>query len=592
MIFKLLGIAYIAFTLWSFKEASSPVNSCDPLLNNGGDLCLSPLVSLNETLSLELWILTEILEDTDNGVSTQENSQKRNQIRSRYGWQILDSCTSLQMKLIELLHSETVFDSSGGNNNNNYNCTLHFPDFARKRQKHDTSKGTLKAKFILRKSSPEVEGKLGMIVAEAPFDLTRLVPKGNRISALLSSVSHKNDATAEDYVPHFKYRRQGIVLRFVRDESNYGYPYTRGDGLQVQMDPFHRQYYRPIFYVDDLALRHSSQIELGPSGEGRPPVSLHIKFSTIHPIRDVIIRQVNTAMHFAESILHPTELDEIRYFISDERIYRFLLTQLITFIHIWLDYLAFKDEIGFYIGRTDMTGLSISSVTSRFICELIIFLYLLDGGGTSWVILFSIGSGVIIEAWKVIKVLKPERSNQFPFMKIRDPSRLSQMETLTVNYDRIGTTYLSLILYPIIVGTALYARTQYEYSSWYSWLISNLANAVYTFGFISLCPQLYVNYRLKSVAHLPTKVFIYKIFNTFIDDVFAFLIQSPLKHKLMTLRDDIVFVIFLFQAYIYQIDKNRPNEYGFVYEAPPKGSTRIENDQSDEIQQLSKNKVD
>ena len=40
----------------------------------------------------------------------------------------------------------------------------------------------------------------------------------------------------------------------------------------------------------------------------------------------------------------------------------------------------------------------------------------------------------------------------------------------------------------------------------------------------------------------------------------------PLKHKIMTLRDDLVFALFLYQAYIYKIDKSRPNEYGFVYE--------------------------
>ena len=44
------------------------------------------------------------------------------------------------------------------------------------------------------------------------------------------------------------------------------------------------------------------------------------------------------------------------------------------------------------------------------------------------------------------------------------------------------------------------------------------------------------------------------------------MIQMPLKHKLMTLRDDIVFVGFLIQAYIYRVDKSRTNEFGFAYD--------------------------
>ena len=31
----------------------------------------------------------------------------------------------------------------------------------------------------------------------------------------------------------------------------------------------------------------------------------------------------------------------------------------------------------------------------------------------------------------------------------------------------------------------------------------SLVGTVYTFGFIMMCPQLYLNYKLKSVAHLP-----------------------------------------------------------------------------------------
>lgn len=37
----------------------------------------------------------------------------------------------------------------------------------------------------------------------------------------------------------------------------------------------------------------------------------------------------------------------------------------------------------------------------------------------------------------------------------------------------------------------------------YSWVLNSLVGAVYTFGFILMCPQLYLNYKLKSVAHLP-----------------------------------------------------------------------------------------
>jgi len=99
-----------------------------------------------------------------------------------------------------------------------------------------------------------------------------------------------------------------------------------------------------------------------------------------------------------------------------------------------------------------------------------------------------------------------------------------------------------------------------------SWAISSLANGVYTFGFVMMTPQLFINYRLKSVAHLPWRVFMYKAFNTFIDDAFAMIISMPMAHRVACLRDDLVFFIFLYQLYLYPVDKKRANEYGFAYE--------------------------
>ncbi len=54
---------------------------------------------------------------------------------------------------------------------------------------------------------------------------------------------------------------------------------------------------------------------------------------------------------------------------------------------------------------------------------------------------------------------------------------------------------------------------------------------------------------MKSVAHLPWKAFMYKAFNTFIDDLFAFIIKMPTMHRLACLRDDVIFLIYLYQRW-------------------------------------------
>ena len=58
-----------------------------------------------------------------------------------------------------------------------------------------------------------------------------------------------------------------------------------------------------------------------------------------------------------------------------------------------------------------------------------------------------------------------------------------------------------------------------------------------TFGFIMMTPQLFINYKLRSVAHMPWRQMTYKFLNTFIDDIFAFVIKMPTMYRLGVFRD-------------------------------------------------------
>ena len=53
-----------------------------------------------------------------------------------------------------------------------------------------------------------------------------------------------------------------------------------------------------------------------------------------------------------------------------------------------------------------------------------------------------------------------------------------------------------------------------------------------------------------------------KFLNTFIDDLFAFTVKMPILHRLATLRDDVIFFVYLYQSYKYKVDYTRVNEFG------------------------------
>ena len=653
-LFSLLFIVlYVVGTYYSIYLSASPAQEC--IINDNGidSHCLKPLITPSHKLNLELWIYSPKLLDADQ----ERNNTAHVSKNLNFQWNKVESCGTF---LIDLHHGTQKFESK--------NCTILLPNSARERnsiphkskvdgkrnRRYESSAKPLEAKFVLRFSHDSLpstqkndrfNGKYAIparqsVVSEAYFELTRMVEMKDPVFNGKNTASNANEVLL---VPHYKYRNQHVVLRFVAEYRNYGSVF-RSDGIAMKRYSFStnnrfHNFYRPIFYVDDNSLLYKSHITLAPPLPGhntsvnidhispntnvnsdsnevtiipkaskqkelkpKPPVNLSIKFSIISPERDVINKHMSEALQVIESFLHPSEIDEIKYFIRDENVYRFLLTQLISIVHVYFDYLAFRDEVHFYQNKTSMAGISLSSILTNLLCSIILFLYLLDGGGTSGLVLITIGGEICVQGWKILKIIQPciHVRTTFPYVfiemnsfhtpetkrtsdsdQIEQNSGISkenhddnetvnsyilQIESKTKEYDRIAVTYLTLILYPIILGTGLYALKFESYTSYYSCFISNMANAVYTFGFIALCPQLYVNYRLKSVAHLPWRVFMYKIFNTFIDDIFAFLISMPWKHRLMTLRDDVVFVAFLYQTYIYRVDKARPNEFGYVYE--------------------------
>ncbi len=66
-----------------------------------------------------------------------------------------------------------------------------------------------------------------------------------------------------------------------------------------------------------------------------------------------------------------------------------------------------------------------------------------------------------------------------------------------------------------------------------------------------MTPQLFINYKLKSVAHLPWRMMTYKALNTFIDDIFAFVIEMPTMYRIGCFRDGkkmFKIIHFLFSA--------------------------------------------
>lgn len=327
--------------------------------------------------------------------------------------------------------------------------------------------------------------------------------------------------------------------------------------------------YLPLLFVDELSNRVKDLVEINSTTTELP---LIISYDSISLGRLRFWIHMQDAVYSLQQFgFTEKDADEIKGIFVDTNLYFLALTFFVAAFHLLFDFLAFKNDISFWKQKKSMVGMSSKAVLWRCFSTIVIFLYLLDEQ-TSLLVLIPAGIGSMIEVWKVKKAFKIQ-----VFWKGGKPTflfgKLDESERRTEEYDTLAMKYLSYLLYPLCVGGAVYALIFLRYKSWYSWLINSLVNGVYAFGFLFMLPQLFVNYKLKSVAHLPWKAFMYKAFNTFIDDVFAFIITMPTSHRLACFRDDVVFLIYLYQRWLYPVDKTRVNEYGVSYDEKPKGKS-------------------
>jgi hypothetical protein len=355
------------------------------------------------------------------------------------------------------------------------------------------------------------------------------------------------------------------------------------DGLAAQQAALQapKQYYPHVWFNDFWILRDY----LVPVNSTLKELPIEVEVGPISAMKFMLFSSVDQSFATQREwgMQSEGEADEVKRIFLEGNPWLLALTTFVSLLHSIFDALAFKNDIGFWKDNKSMRGLSARTVLINAFCQAIIFLYLLDNE-TSLVVLASSGIGAAIEFWKVTKAMKvtlvpSARLFGLPIPHFAD--RDSYTSSKTDEYDAEAMRYLSYALYPLIIGYAIYTLKYETHRSWYSWAVSSLVGAVYTFGFILMCPQLYLNYKLKSVAHLPWRQMTYKFLNTIIDDLFAFVIKMPIMHRLSVFRDDLIFLIYVYQRWIYRVDKTRANEFGYVEERETETETEGEAAQGD-----------
>mmetsp|Transcript_36056 Transcript_36056/g.40133 ORF Transcript_36056/g.40133 Transcript_36056/m.40133 type:complete len:811 (-) Transcript_36056:54-2486(-) len=412
----------------------------------------------------------------------------------------------------------------------------------------------------------------------------------------------------------YPYWKPEVAIKYLIDEESYPMDLAHVSGMdfvRVKKSNSHPSgiAHIPTLHVDEIGMTSDKYI---PINETVTSLPLRISFDRsdmeeeqqhgraktataggISPARWRLLQHLSKSLESQRELgFEQSDIDDLRRLIADTNVTLLGITVLASALHMLFEFLTFKSEVSFWQNNSDLTGLSVRSLFLDMVGQFIIILFLIEQE-TSLLITVTSGFGLLVALWKCVKAaglaivpLSDEEKRgkysiinflprvfgyQFKATRLEsskgDDNKIVEtstpdLRTLTIEADRQATTWLGSLLLPIVFVYTLYSFVIQEHVGWYSWLVTSASTAVYAFGFVLMTPQLFLNYKMKSVAHLPWRVLVYKSLNTFIDDLFSFIIRMPTMARISCFRDDVVFFIYLYQRWLYPVDVSRPVEGG------------------------------
>jgi len=334
-----------------------------------------------------------------------------------------------------------------------------------------------------------------------------------------------------------------MQVRLVYDETKYPPTWKRGN-------------YVPQLFVDELWLTADQLIKLG---ENVTSYNTTVMFDLMSSARWRFQQNMEQGVKQNEELFgeDSQEMLQMRDLIANTNPYLLAATFITSFLHLIFEFLAFRSDVEFYqeTGAEKLAKyVSLNALLGNIVCEVVVAMYLFDQGSSLLVSgMAALAAGV--DCWKVWMAMKVSCKwiGPIPVPTFTPRAARSKGD----NFDGVAMKWLTIILSPCVVVFAAYNLHTQCYRSWYSYFIETAATSVYTGGFVLMTPQLFINYKLKSVAYMPWKRLTYRAINTFIDDLFSFIIRMPTMHRISAFRDDVVFLIYLYQRWIYKIDKER-----------------------------------
>lgn len=330
------------------------------------------------------------------------------------------------------------------------------------------------------------------------------------------------------------------------DQTDY-YRYMRNIPLFLKVDN-NKDVYFPSVQLVPLRSKIGKDIDV-TYGIDSIPIAIRIKPTSL--------REIERIRYLDHSEQNYNYLDEV--ILSIESMNILLAAALYSFI-----FLSLKNEMSFWKSiYYNLEGISVRSVICNELATILfLVLNLYDSPSLSIFIIFVFFT--IVSCWRLSKVLDfkkrkqneentvkmeicDEKESHFLGFKIKESYRRFP----TNDYDKKAFVKLKRFLILHIIVYYCYTLGWKKQRGWIDWITTSLISFIHVVHPLLSIPQIYINYKFKTVAYLPWRALTYRTLYRFIIFVY-FAVNSYSIGALFDLFNNItVFTIYLYQRSKY-----------------------------------------
>ena len=432
--------------------------------------------------------------------------------------------------------------------------------------------------------------------------------KKNIDSALENKTMNKKDADGkflETPIPKLYYKNN-FYLYFVKTEKQEGLTiFQTYNMLRLPLRVNTQQMeYMPIMAISDFWSMDSELTQINKTENGLFTFRLHLSFNYIKSFffNNMIGIQINENMMSEKFAISGTK-DMLVELIKNNSTFYLIILFTVNTLHTIFSYLGFSSDISYYKNLKKLDGVYTKYIFFNIFYMFITLIYILLQGA-NFLVKIELFISFVIEIWKLKKIfIISFQFSNFPYIiKLEYKQTFEQEEAKDYESEAVNmmVKYLLLPIGVIYLGYRIYYYSDnIVKNNWKSvviFIIEYIYFLLNVFGFILLTPQIYLNYKLKSVEHLPMKAMTYKFLNTIIDDLYAFAVKTPTMYRIFCFRDDVIFVIYIYQIFKYrrnsraeQIEKQKKE---FLEEKKKKEEEKVKEKEIDKEKEKIKEKQD